>query len=321
VPANAKAVALNLTAVHATSRTHLRAWPAGETMPASSVLNTDPARTVAAHVVVGVGGEGKVSVYNDTGSLHVAVDVSGYYVSSGGAGFHTLVTPARLLDTRTSGPRLRSNQTRTVPVAGVGGVPADAQAVVVNVTSVAADAAGYLVAVPHGSTAISASTVNHRPGGDATNRSTVTLAGGALDVLDVGGSADVVVDVVGWYGPGAGAAFTPIAPVRAFDTRTAGGPLTAGEARDFPVGAAAGVPAGSVGVVLNITATQQTAWATYLTAWNGSGSRPATSDLNTGGGRDESNLAVVRPSSSGVVRVYNNLGSTHLVGDVFGYFR
>ncbi|KQY47482.1 hypothetical protein ASD18_09200 [Cellulomonas sp. Root137] len=320
VPADAKAVALNVTAVHATSRTHLRAWPAGQAMPPSSVLNTDPGRTVAAHVVVGVGGEGKVSVYNDTGSIHVAVDVSGYYMASGGAGFHTLATPARLLDTRLSGPRLQSGGTRSVQVAGIAGVPSDASAVVVNITSVGAGAAGYLAAVPKGTTP-TASTVNHRPAGDATNRATVALAGGALDVRDVGGSADAVVDLVGWYGPGPGAAFTPIEPVRAFDTRTAGGALGAGQTRDFAVGAAAGVPSGAVGVVINVTATQQTAWATYITAWSGDVARPATSDLNTGGGRDESNVAVVRPSSGGAIRVYNNLGSTHLVGDVFGYFR
>ncbi|KQR16698.1 hypothetical protein ASF78_04900 [Cellulomonas sp. Leaf334] len=320
IPADAKAVALNLTGVHATSRTHLRAWPAGQAMPPSSVLNTDPGRTVAAHVVAGVGGEGKISVYNDTGSIHVAVDVSGYYVASGGTGFQTLATPARLLDTRLSGPRLQSGGTRTVPVAGVAGVPSDAQAVVVNITSVAASAAGYLAAVPKG-TSPTASTVNHRPGGDATNRATVTLAGGALDIRDVGGSADVVVDLVGWYAPGSGAAFTPIEPERAFDTRASGGALGAGQTRDFAVGTAAGVPAGAVGIVLNVTATQQTAWATYLTAWSGSVPRPPTSDLNTGGGRDESNLTVVRPSSGGAIRVYNNLGSTHLVGDVFGYFR
>jgi len=185
---------------------------------------------------------------------------------------------------------------------------------------VAASAAGYVSAVPKG-TSPTASTVNHRPGGDATNRATVPLAGGALDVRDVGGSADVIVDLVGWYGPGASAEFTPIEPVRAFDTRTAGGGLGAGQTRDFALGAAAGVPSGAVGVVLNVTATQQSAWATYVTAWSGSGAQPATSDLNTGAGRDESNLTVVRPSSGGAIRVYNNLGSTHLVGDVFGYFR
>ncbi|WP_315097930.1 peptidoglycan recognition protein [uncultured Cellulomonas sp.] len=320
IPADAKAVALNLTAVHATSRTHLRAWPAGLAMPGASVLNTDPGRTVAAHVVLGVGGEGKVSVYNDTGSVHVAVDVSGYYVSTGGATFHALASPARLLDTRTSGPRLASGGGRAVQVGGIAGIPANAT-VIVNITSVAADAAGYLVAVPHGSPRGSASTVNHRPGGDATNRATVALSSGVLDVWDAGGSADVVVDVVGWYSSGSGALFTPIAPVRAFDTRTSGSALPAGQVRDFAVGPAAGVPADATSVVLNLTATQQSAWATYVTAWSGEGTRPATSDLNTGSGRDESNLAIVRPSSVRTIRAYNNLGSTHLVGDVLGYFR
>jgi hypothetical protein len=321
VPAGAKAVALNITAVHASAMTYLRAWPAGASMPASSVLNTDPARTVATSVVLGVGGEGKVSLYNNSGSVHLAVDVSGYYVSTGGDRYEPLASPARLLDTRTSGGRMSTGSSRTVQVGGVAGVPIGATAAVVNVTSVGASAAGYVVAVPFGSGSSTSSTVNNRPLGDATNRATVALTDGKLDVRLVGGDADVVVDVVGWYGTGATTRLTPIAPVRALDTRTSSSPMRAGESREVPIRDLVGAPADTGAVVAVVTATQQTAWATFLTVWDGVAARPATSDLNTGARGDESNLVVARLAPSGGAEIYNNLGTTHLVIDAYGYFR
>lgn len=320
VPSGAAAVALNITAVNASAKTFLSVWPAGQSMPTSSVLNTDPSRTVATHVVVGVGGEGKVSIYNNLGSVHVAVDVSGYYVASGGSHFAALATPARLLDTRLSGGPLSSGGSRTVQVGGVAGIPSDATAAVVNVTSVGAQGLGYLVAVPSGMASPNASTVNHQIHGDATNRATVELVNGRMDVRLVGGRADVVVDVVGWYGPGATATFTPIVPVRAYDSRTTSRPWQPGETRSVAVRGAAGAPADMMAVAAIVTATEQTARATYITAWAQGPTRPGTSDLNTGAGRDQSNLVVSEVSAAGSIQVYNNLGTTQLAIDVYGYF-
>jgi N-acetylmuramoyl-L-alanine amidase-like protein len=320
IPTGAAAVALNITAVNASAKTFLSVWPAGQSMPASSVLNTDPSRTVATHVVVGVGGEGKVSIYNNLGSVHLAVDVSGYYVASGGSRFAALTTPTRLLDTRLSGGPLSSGGSRTIQVGGVAGIPTDATAAVVNVTSVGAQGPGYLFAVPSGTANPNASTVNHQVHGDATNRATVALVNGRMDVRLVGGSADAVVDVVGWYGPGATATFTPIIPVRAYDSRTTSNPWQPGETRSVAVRGFPGAPADMTAVAAIVTATEQTARATYVTAWAQGSQRPGTSDLNTGAGRDQSNLVVSEVAAAGSIQVYNNLGTTHLAIDVCGYF-
>jgi len=157
------------------------------------------------------------------------------------------------------------------------------------------------------------------PGETHTLRFEIT--GGALDVVVGGAASDVVLDVVGWYGPGGTARFTPVAPVRAFDTRLAGGPLAAGESRTFAVGVPAGLPAGTVAAVMTLTATQQTSPMTYLTAWPAGAARPGTSDLNTGRGRDQANSAVVGLGTGASVQVYNDLGTTQVIGDVLGYFR
>ncbi|WP_298462704.1 zinc-dependent metalloprotease family protein [uncultured Cellulomonas sp.] len=321
VPATARAVAVNLTAVGATSATHLRAWPAGGPMPASSVLNTDPARVVATGVMLGTGAGGAVSVYNDSGRVDLLADVTGYYVAAGGSGFESLAGPQRVLDTRTvqGGARpLSDDAGRTLTVAGRLGVPADATAVVVNVTSVGAAGDGYLVAHPAGTGRPLASTVNHLPGGVATNRATVALTDGRFTVSVGGADAHVVLDVVGWFGPGGTGRFTPVAPVRAFDTRLTDRPLGDGEARTLDVRGAAGLPAGARTAVMMLTATGA-GTDTYLTAWDG-GAAPSTSDLNVRAERDMSNLAVVRWSSGGEVRLYNDAGRVHVIGDVLGYF-
>lgn len=321
VPADAKAVSLNVTAVHSSTISYISAWPAGRPMPASSVLNTDARRSASgAGVVVGVGGEGKVSLYNNGGSTHLVVDVTGYYTTTAGAGYGALARSHRVLDTRSGGGVPAPGAPRTVQVAGVGGVPGDASAVVVNVTSVQARGDGYVSVVPQGSVPTT-STVNHLPGADVANRATVALARGQLDVHAAGGTGHVVLDVVGWYGPSGTAVFTPVQPLRVADTRTGGGPIGAGQARTVPLGAAGSLPQGTVAAAVTMTATQQTAGTTYLTAFPSGSTMPGTSDLNTGAGRDQGNLALVTLGADGAVDFYNNAGATHLVVDLTGYFR
>lgn len=321
VPVDAKAVSLNVTAVHSSSISYIRAWPAGSPMPASSVLNTDSRRSASgAGVIVGVGGEGKVSLYNNGGSTHLVVDVTGYYTPAAGSGYGALARSQRVLDTRSGGAVPAPGAPRTVQVAGVGGVPTDASAVVVNVTSVQARGDGYVSVVPQGSVPTT-STVNHLPGADVANRATVALARGQLDVHAAGATGNVVLDVVGWYGPGGTAVFTPVQPIRVADTRTAGGPIGAGEARTVPLGAAGSLPPGTVAAAVTMTATQQTAGTTFMTAFPSGSPLPGTSDLNTGAGRDQGNLALVTLGADGAVDFYNNAGATQLVVDLTGYFR
>lgn len=323
IPADARAVALNVTASVPSGVSHLRVWPAGRAMPNASILNVDRRRSAsAAGVAVGVGGEGKVSIYNDAGATHLVVDVTGYWTTAptAGVGYTPLTQASRVLDTRLSRPAPGPGAPRTVQVAGRDGVPLDARAVVVNVVSVGSRGDGYVAVVPHGKPATT-STVNHLPGTDVANRATVALAAGKLDVHAAGATGDVVVDVVGWYGGSGTSLFTPVQPVRVADTREHGGPLGERETRRIFVAGPAGLPEDARAVTATVTAFGQTAGTTYLTAWPGSRPMPATSDLNTGSGRDQANMLLAPLGAWGSVDVYNNAGSTHLVMDVTGYFR
>jgi peptidoglycan hydrolase-like protein with peptidoglycan-binding domain len=84
VPAGtAGAVALNVTIVNPTASTYLTVWPSGLPQPDSSNVNA-VVGTVPNMVTVGLGADGRVSVYNYAGSTDVLVDVAGWFDGTGG---------------------------------------------------------------------------------------------------------------------------------------------------------------------------------------------------------------------------------------------
>jgi hypothetical protein len=91
------AVALNITVTEPTASSFVTAWPAGQARPTASNLNFGPGQTVPNMVIVPVGNNGNISLFNLAGSTHVVVDVLGWFPTNGG--FTGLVS-ARLMDTR-----------------------------------------------------------------------------------------------------------------------------------------------------------------------------------------------------------------------------
>lgn len=84
VPLDAAAVAVNVTAIAPsapiTGRSYLSVYPSGEGWAGTSNLNfVDGQAPVANKVDVGLGA-GRITIYNDEGTVHVAVDVFGYYI-------------------------------------------------------------------------------------------------------------------------------------------------------------------------------------------------------------------------------------------------
>ncbi|MES1242402.1 MAG: PQQ-dependent sugar dehydrogenase [Acidobacteriota bacterium] len=122
-------------------------------------------------------------------------------VSYGPFDFNTL-TPCRLVDTRTVGPALAANSTRTFTATGVCGVPATATVIAVNVTVIGASSSGDLQLWPTGTTAPGTSVLSFQAGQTRANNAFVELgASGGFSALAAmpSGSAHLVVDVVGWY--------------------------------------------------------------------------------------------------------------------------
>jgi hypothetical protein len=76
-----RAVALNVTAVAATSADFVTVWPEGSELPGVSNLNIDVVgQTVPNHVTTLVGSQGEVSLFTH-GGAHLLVDVLGWYMN------------------------------------------------------------------------------------------------------------------------------------------------------------------------------------------------------------------------------------------------
>jgi hypothetical protein len=203
------AVVLNVTATNTVvAPSFVTVFPTGSTRPVASNLNFIPGQTAANRVIVKVGTGGEVSFYDAAGHTDVVADVAGWFTDTtsavGGARFLG-VTPARILDTRSTSS-IGPGATRVLMVAGNGGVPAMADAVpptavVLNVTVTGPSANSFLTVWPDSSTRPLASDLNYRPGLTVPGLVVVRVGPtGAIDLYNAAGSADVIVDVVGWYG-------------------------------------------------------------------------------------------------------------------------
>jgi hypothetical protein len=83
VPAvGADSVVLNVTSVQPTRSGYLTVWPAGGTRPLASNLNLVPGRNVPNLVIVKLGSNGKVAIYNSAGATDVVADIVGWFAPS-----------------------------------------------------------------------------------------------------------------------------------------------------------------------------------------------------------------------------------------------
>jgi hypothetical protein len=128
------------------------------------------------------------------------------------------VDPQRILDTRqaigvpTTTP-LSADQTITLQVSGVAGIPVDATGVVLNVTVNGASGAGYVSAYPTGGSRPNASVINYTAGEDVANMVTAILGpSGAIELYNAQSSAHLIADVAGYLVPGSGAVPGPQGP-------------------------------------------------------------------------------------------------------------
>ncbi len=197
-PAGAAAVALNVTAVGAWGPGYLTVWPTGAERPVASNLNFVTGQTIANAVVVGVGANGRIRIFNSSAATNVIVDVAGWFRS----GFMP-VTPARIMDTRAGlgGIVLGPQETRRLQVVGVGGVPAfGVDAVAANITVTEPTSAGFVTAWPSGRQRPLASNLNFVPRQTVPNGVVIGVGpGGTIELYNSSGSSHLVVDITGWF--------------------------------------------------------------------------------------------------------------------------
>ncbi len=326
------AVVMNVTVTEPTAGSYLTVFPAGATRPWASNLNYEPGQTVPNLVKAKVGANGQVSLYNAFGSVHVVIDVVGWYgdaTAPPGGRFNPMV-PTRVLDTRESPGRTPLGEDETGCLTFETG---EMSAVVMNVTVTEPTAGSYLTAFPGNEDPPLASNLNFSPGQTVPNLVVAKVSppggefGNSVCFYNRRGSVHVVVDVVGWYGEAAdeeGASFEARSPVRILDTRDGTGGFNAavghGRSIDVPVtGARSGVPDDAEAVVMNVTVTEPTS-SSYLTLHPGGIARPLASNLNYSPGQTVPNLVVVAVGANGTVSAYNAFGSVHVIFDVVGWY-
>lgn len=330
VPADATAVVLNVTATRPDASTDIRVYPtpADPTAAPPTVSNLNVvARVTAANLVtVKVGAAGQVRFRNAAGSVDLIADLSGYFAPGPGGASYTGTTPLRLLDTRepAQGPAFGPGEVRTLSVRGGStGVPANASAVVLNVTAVGPSQVTDLRVYPTvpGGAVPTVSNLNPAPG-VVTAAAVVSSIGsdGTVSIRNQAGEVQVLVDLQGWYTPGSDAGvFHPLDPRRLLDTRS-GMALAPGETRDLTVAGAGPVSFSGGVVVLNVTAlaADGTDVRVYPTPLDNQ--VPNASNLNPSPGQTVANTVIAGVGRDGTVRLRNATGSTHLVVDLSGWF-
>ena len=330
------AVAVNVTAVAPSGNGFLTVWPTGALRPNASNLNFVAGDVVPNMVVVRVGANGRISIYNEAGSTDLLVDVVGWFADN--AGLQPLV-PARLLDTRSGGATidglgagggaLGPDATTDVLVVNRGGVPpTGAATVVLNITVTAPTSNGFVTAWPSTAGRPNASNLNFVPDQTVANMVISKLGpDGRVNLYNSSGATQIIVDVMGWFA--ADSELTSLQPARLLDTRpgsattdglySGSGTLDSNTTRSLPVLGRGGVPASGVGAVaVNVTVTAPTA-ASFLTVWPSGITRPNASSLNYSEGKSVANMVLARIGPDGAVAFYNSSGSTHVIVDVVGW--
>ena len=337
------AVVLNVTAVSPSANGVATVYPDGASVPTASNLNWRAGETEPNLVVVPVGTDGAVDLWNGSnGTVQFLADEAGYFTSdstASGVSTYTAVGPVRAMDTRngTGVPegKIAAGGSVSLPVGGatVGTgtsaitIPSGITAVAMNVTAVDATATGVLTVYPNETstgtpvTKPTVSNLNFAKNQTVANMVIVPVGeDGKVDFANGGntGSADAIADIAGYFSAGtAGAKYHALGPVRLLDTR-----IGEGETSVSPIAGKGtltlGLPAGYTAVIANLTVVSPTSNG-YVSAYPSTGTLPDVSNLNFFTGQTIPNLAIV-PSGSGV-KFYNaGTGSTQLLMDLAGYF-
>ncbi|MET9947240.1 PKD domain-containing protein [Streptomyces sp. NPDC006341] len=335
IPAGVSAVVLNVTVTNTTSGGHVTAFPSGSTRPTTSNVNFAPGQTVPNLVIVPVGKDGYVQLYNGGWeSIDLIADVTGYFTRTASSGY-TPMAPVRFADTReglgTARGQLAGQASFGLQIGGTRGVPAGVTAVALNVTVTNPREAGHLTAYPSGQQAPTASNVNFSAGQTIAN--SVIVPVGADGKINIRNGAwmptDVIVDVVGYYSTAGEGSYLSFTPGRMFDTRDYG-PM---EGRSYIWADMSPDEPNITGFVLNTTVTNpggpgflavapdpNSLWQ-YDNGKDNWPTPPTSSTLNFTAGKTVPNLVQASTGDNGIVDFWNQSDNDiDLIVDVFGYY-
>jgi hypothetical protein len=212
VPTDASAVVANVTVAGSTGPGFLTAFPSPTSttpslaIPIASNVNFATGQVIANRVIIPVGNNGQIDVFNNSGSVKVDVDLDGYYTGSSGelGSAFTPMNPVRVTDTRvgSNGSVLGANASETFSFLSEG-LSSTATALVANVTVAAGAAAGYLTVYPtNESSPPAASDANFTSNAVVQNLTLAPLNGAATQLFNSSAlPANIIIDAFGFFAP------------------------------------------------------------------------------------------------------------------------
>jgi hypothetical protein len=233
VPADASAVALNITIADPSADGFATAYPCGAAKPNASNVNFRTGQTVANLTLLKVGANGKVCI-TGTVAMHLIVDVSAFAPSTTSLG---TLTPARLLDSRQSPTidgqyqnigKLATNQTVELQVSGRTGIPNGDGVAALNITVTDPAAPGFITAYPCGTAKPNTSNVNFTTGQTVANLSVIALGTNGKICLTTSAPTHLIADVTAYDIRPAAIIIPADAPIVLY-TDIASGPNSGGE--------------------------------------------------------------------------------------------
>lgn len=319
VPADATAVAVTITATQGSASSYLTVFPYAYPRPTASMVNWTRNADRASTVIARLGSGGRLNLYNSAGTVHMIVDVVGYWRTASGARLQA-VTPVRTLDTRLSASPLGPTGQILAHLAA----PTTAAAALVNLTAVNPSTRTFFAGFPAGVSWPGTSTLNADQG-DTRAAATLIKIGQVRDiaVYNSAGRADALVDTLGWFTPSVGGTqgqVAAVSPVRLLDTRLTGGPVPGGGSRTIQITGQPGLPSSGISAVLVSLTAVDAQGATFVRADDGSAGQ-VHSSLNVSGPQPTANLALVPLSADGTIRLYVDAAQANLLLDVYGVVR
>lgn len=346
IPSDAVAVTGNVTVTGQTAAGFVAVTPTSVVNPTSSTINVPLGDTRANNFTSPLSATGRLSAVFKASAAgqkaHVIVDITGYFLAGETHATYNTLPPVRLMDTRAGlghvGPlnTFHAGTSQQLPVASVGGVPANAVAITANLTITGQTKAGLLSVTPAMPSGPPTSSTLNAPLGDTrANGLTARLngTGGLWITYSTTGAAtaEVLLDVTGYYlQDNTGLLFYPLTPGRILDSRPGAvlsglaGLFTTGGPRRLDIDGHWGAPAGAAAVTGNLTVVGQTA-AGFLAITPASDPAPTTSTMNFPLGDIRANGVTVPLNGSGnMYLVYKTTAAgkkTHVLLDLSGYFK
>ena len=212
VPTDARAVAINVTVTNGSAAGFVTVYPCSSQRPPTSTVNHLAVETRANHAVVGLDQDGEICLWNSA-AVDVVIDVEGWFGGQldSGSLFRPLAG-TRVVDTRlgiggVTGPVAANSTVSFDPAmattaAGVGTLLPLGSTVVLSVVATDATTNGFVTLYPCSASQPATSAVNAVTGTDASNVAFVTVDPNSRTCLYASTSMQVVVDVIGTFGPG-----------------------------------------------------------------------------------------------------------------------